>query len=182
MTLKALAIAAVACLGLAACVTAPSPSEVRAPQPLKPVEAERLYSGRWLEIGRLPMRITDGCVAGASNYTLVEPTRVDVRDTCQVGSPEGKERGIGGRGEIMDPGTNAKLRVKYLAGLITWDYWILDRAEDYSWFISADPTFDKLFIYTREVPTAAQRDQLVERARALGYDVSRLEFPAQPSR
>lgn len=170
-----------AALTLAACVTAPSPDQVRAPQPAKTIDADRLYSGRWLEIGRLPMRITDGCVAGASIYTLRSPTRVDVRDTCQVGTPEGREKAIGGRGEILDPGTNAKMRVRYLGGLITWDYWVLDRAEDYSWFISADPTFDRLFIYTRAVPSEAERSRLVERARALGYDVSRLEFPAQPS-
>ena len=50
--------------------------------------------------------------------------------------------------------------VRYLGGLITWDYWVLDHAEDYSWFISADPTFDKLWIYTREVPDAAERRAL----------------------
>lgn len=167
---------------LSACVTAPSASRVRAPQPLKPVDAARLYSGRWHEIGRLPMRITDGCVAGASTYTLVDTTRVDVRDTCQVDTPDGKERAIGGRGEILDPGTNTKLRVRYLAGFVTWDYWVLDRADDYSWFISADPTFDRLFIYTRDLPSEAEKLQLVERAAALGYDVKRLEFPAQPAR
>ena len=180
MSVRSAVLFAVATLAVSACVTAPSPSEYRAPQPLKPIDAERFYTGRWLEIGRLPMKITDGCVAGASIYALVEPTRVDVRDTCQVGTPEGKEKAIGGRGEILDPGTNAKMRVKYLAGFITWDYWVLDRADDYSWFISADPTFDKLFIYTRELPTEAERAALVERARTLGYDVTRLEFPAQP--
>lgn len=169
-------------LSTAACVTAPPASEWRAPEPRKPVDAERLYSGRWLEIARLPMSITDGCVAGASNYTLVTETRVDVRDTCQVGTPDGREKAIGGRGEILDPGTNTRLRVRYVAGFVTWDYWILDRADDYSWFISADPTFERLFIYTREVPSEAQVRALTERARALGYDVSRLEFPAQPAR
>jgi apolipoprotein D and lipocalin family protein len=59
---------------------------------------------------------------------------------------------------------------------------VLDHDEAYTWFISADPTFERLFIYTREVPTAAQRERLTQRARALGYDVSRLEFPAQPAR
>lgn len=178
MTRPALAAALLLSLGAAACVTAPSPDAVRAPQPAKAVDAERFYSGRWLEIARLPMTITDGCVAGASNYTLVGETRVDVRDTCQVGTPQGKERAIGGRGEIMDPGTNAKMRVRYLAGFITWDYWVLDHADDYSWFISADPTLDKLWIYAREVPSQAEREALTARARALGYDVSRLEFPA----
>ena len=165
-------------LGLTACVTAPSADQVRAPQPAKAVDLDRFYSGRWLEIARLPMSITDGCVAGATNYVVVNPTRVDVRDTCQVDTPQGREKSIGARGEILDPGTNAKLRARYVGGLITWDYWVLDHADDYSWFISADPTFNKLWIYTREVPNADQRQRLVARAQALGYDVSRLEFPA----
>lgn len=165
-------------LGLSACVTAPSADQVRAPQPAKAVDLDRFYSGRWLEIARLPMSLTDGCVAGATNYVVVNPTRVDIRDTCQVDTPQGREKSIGARGEILDPGTNAKLRARYVGGLITWDYWVLDHADDYSWFISADPTFNKLWIYTREVPNADQRQRLVARAQALGYDVSRLEFPA----
>ena len=164
-------------IGVSACVTAPSPDAVRAPQPARAVDLERFYSGRWLEIARLPMRLTDGCVAGATNYVLVNPTRVDVRDTCQVDTPQGREKAIGARGEILDPGTNTRLRARYFGGLVTWDYWVLDHAEDYSWFISADPTFDKLWIYTREVPDVAERRALVARAAALGYDVSRLEFP-----
>lgn len=170
--------AVVMTLALAACASGPRPEDVRAPQPTRTVDLERFYSGRWLEIARLPMSLTDGCVAGATNYVVVNPTRVDVRDTCQVGTPQGREKAIGGRGEVLDPGTNAKLRVRYLGGFITWDYWVLDHDEAYTWFISADPTFEKLWIYTREVPSAAERDRLVARAQALGYDTSRLEFPA----
>lgn len=178
--MRSLLAAAALVLGLAVsgCVTAPSPDAFRAPAPLRAVDLDRFYSGRWLEIARLPMRLTDGCVAGATNYVVVNPTRVDVRDTCQVDTPQGREKAIGGRGEILDPGMNAKLRVRYLSGLVTWDYWVLDRAEDYSWFISADPTFDKLWIYTRQVPDQAELQALVARAAALGYDVSRLEYPA----
>ncbi len=171
------ALALMGAMALSACATAPSPDAVRAPAPARSVDLEQFYAGRWLEIARLPMRLTDGCVAGATNYVVVSPTRVDVRDTCQVGTPQGREKAIGGRGEVLDPGTNARLRVRYVGGLITWDYWVLDHAEDYSWFISADPSFDKLWIYTREVPDAAERQALVARAAALGYDVSRLEFP-----
>jgi apolipoprotein D and lipocalin family protein len=171
-------IAAALTLALAACATAPRPEDVRAPQPTRAVDLERFYSGRWLEIARLPMSLTDGCVAGATNYVVVNPTRVDVRDTCQVGTPQGREKAIGGRGEVLDPGTNAKLRVRYLGGFITWDYWVLDHDEAYTWFISADPTFEKLWIYTREVPSEAELARLVARAQALGYDTSRLEFPA----
>ncbi len=172
------ALIVVAGLSLAACVTAPDPGQYRAPAPVRAVDMDRFYTGRWLEIARLPLRITDGCVAGATNYAVVHPTRVNVRDTCQSGSPQGPEKSLSARADILDPGFNAKLRVRYLSGLVTWDYWVLDHAEDYSWYISADPTFDKLWIFTREVPDEAERRALVARAQALGYDVSRLEFPA----
>ena len=156
----------------------------RAPEPTKPVDAARFYTGVWREIGRRPMSLTDGCVAGATEYTLAGPTRVKVRDTCTRGTPTGAVKAIGGPGTILDPGKNAKLRVSYrFFGLIPVDrdYRVLDHADDYSWFISADPSFQNLWIYTRDPHVdAAQRAQLVERAKAMGYDVSRLEFPAQP--
>ncbi len=55
---------------------------------------------------------------------------------------------------------------------------MLDHAEDYSWFISSDPAFEKVWIYTREVPSAEQLAALKARVRALGYDPERLEYPA----
>lgn len=168
-----------AILALGACAASVAPEDVRAPQPLKAIDADRFYAGRWREIGRPPAWYTDGCVAGATTYVLESPTEVAVRDTCQVGSPQGRERAISGRGEILDPGMNAKLRVRY-PFFQTWEFWVLDRAEDYSWFISADPRFNRLFIYTRDVPTPAEVARLTERARELGFDVSTLEFPAQP--
>lgn len=178
MSIRTLILAAVAVVGLSACATSIPADQVRAPQPTRAVDLERFYTGRWLEIARLPMRLTDGCLAGATTYEIQSPTRIGVRDTCQRDTPQGPEKAIGASGTILDPGFNAKLRARYLGGLITWEYWVLDHAEDYSWFISADPRFEKLWIYTREVPSDAKRAALVERARALGYDVSRLEFPA----
>jgi len=156
----------------------------RAPEPAKPVDAARFYTGVWREIGRRPVKLTDGCVAGATEYTLLSPTRVKVRDTCTNRTPSGAVKALGGPGTILDPGKNAKLHVSYrFLGLfpVDRDFWVLDHADDYSWFISADPTFHDLWIYTRDPRVdAAERAQLVDRAKALGYDVSKLEFPAQP--
>jgi apolipoprotein D and lipocalin family protein len=171
------ALALTVAVGLGACATSIPASQVRAPQPTKPIDLERFYSGQWLEVARLPMRITDGCVAATTDYVIVSPTRVDLRDACRQGGIDGRERAVGAAGVILDPGFNAKLRAPYFGGLLTWEYWVLDRADDYSWFISADPKFEKLWIYTRTPPSPAQLSALVERARALGYDVSRLEFP-----
>lgn len=163
---------------LGGCVTAPSPRDYRAPQPAQTVDAARLYDGLWLEIGRTPMKLTDGCVAGTTTYRLDGPDRLTLRDTCRADTPQGKEKALGPRATILDPGTNAKFRARYIGGLITWEFWILDRAADYSWFISADPTFERLWIYTRTAPDAATLDRLKARVTALGYDVTRLEFPA----
>lgn len=159
-------------------------AEVRAPAPAKPVDLARFYSGSWAEIGRRPMKLTDGCVAGATEYAIQSPTRIKVRDICHAGTPGGKLKAIGGPGTILDPGTNAKLHVSYqFLGVIpvARDYWVLDHADDYSWFISSDPAFQNLWIYTRDPHVdAALLKSLVSKAQALGYDTAKLEFPPQP--
>jgi apolipoprotein D and lipocalin family protein len=155
-----------------------------APTPAKPVDAARFYTGVWHEIGRRPMAITNGCVAGATEYRLKTPTTLDVRDTCHDKTPDGKIKAIGGPATILDPGENAKIHVSYrLFGpfKVGVDYWVVDHADDYTWFISSDPTFKNLWIYTRDPDISPQlRQSLIERARSLGYDVGKLEFPAQP--
>jgi apolipoprotein D and lipocalin family protein len=157
-----------------------------APQPAKPVDVARLYTGLWHEIARRPMAITDGCVAGATEYKRGASGAIEVLDSCRMGTPTGEIKTIGGPGEIIDAGTNAKLRVTYaLFGVVpvVRDYWILDRAADYSWFISADPTFKDLYFFARDPQISpSQRRQLVQRASKLGYDVSKLEFPEMPKR
>jgi apolipoprotein D and lipocalin family protein len=156
----------------------------RAPTPLQPVDASRLFTGRWIEIGRRPMKLTDGCVAGATNYLPKGGAKIDVLDTCTDKTPQGKLKSIGGPGVITDPGTNTRLHVKYkLFGFIPVgrDYWILDHDDSYTWFISANPAFTDLWIYTRATrPDPALIATLVGKAKAMGYDVAKLEFPAQP--
>jgi apolipoprotein D and lipocalin family protein len=177
MTIAAAALALLGASGVAA-------GEVKAPAPAKSVDLDRFYIGVWIEIGRHPMKLTDGCVAGATAYTQVSATRITVLDTCHSGTPAGKIKSVGGPGTIRDPGTNAKLHVDYrLFGFlpIGRDFWVLDHADDYSWFISSDPAFKNLWIYTRDPHVdPATLKALVAKARALGYDTSKLEFPAQP--
>lgn len=170
-------LAALASLALlAACAT--TPPGPGAPTPAKAVNAAQHYSGTWLEIGRRPMKLTDGCVAGFTTYTPGDPGEVAVLDGCHKGAPGGKLKTIRGKGLIVDPGLNAKLRVRYL-GVIIRDYWVLDQGtEEGGWFISVDPTMRDLYIYARRVPSAQHRAMLTARAAALGYDVSKLEFPA----
>ncbi len=176
--MRALIIAS-SLLALAGCVTG---APVSALHPATGIDAARFYGGTWYEIGRRPMALTNGCVAGGTTYTPRGGDRVDVLDFCHAGSPTGALKTIGGPARIVDPGANAKLHVSYrLFGFVpvARDYWVLARADDYSWFISADPSFHDLWLYTREAhPTAAEIAALTARAKALGYDAGLLEFPA----
>ena len=136
------------------------------------------YSGTWLEIGRTPMFITDGCVAGFTTYQAGKtPQEIDVLDGCYEGTPSGKLKTIRGKGRLMDfDTTRAKLRVRY-PFFITFNYWVLYTAPDKSWFISADPKMKNLWIYARSVPSKQKLSVMVRKAQSLGYDVSKLEFP-----
>lgn len=138
------------------------------------------YRGTWLEIGRTPMFLTDGCVAGYSTYRAgQQPNEVRVEDGCRVDSPEGKLKTIEGRGLIGDYGsTNARMRVRY-PFLITFNYWVLYEAANKSWFISATPDMANLWIYSRKVPSKKRLQQMIGKASTLGYDTRKLEFPAQ---
>jgi apolipoprotein D and lipocalin family protein len=146
-------------------------------RPVKPIDAARFYKGLWLEIARRPMWITEGCVVGTTHYSRgAKSNEVRVRDACRKGGPAGFETVLEGIGEILDPGVNSRLRVQYNP-LLSVDYNIVDRAQDYSWFIEVSPTLDNLFIYTRNKPSRKQLQSLVARARGLGYDTSNLEYP-----
>lgn len=171
-------VLAVSLLALCGCVSVPRASP---PLRLASLDPVRFYTGTWYEIGRRPMRLTDGCVAGGTTYTLRPAGRVRVLDFCHDRSPSGRRKTIGGPARITDAATSARLHVDYrLFGVlpVARDYWVLARADDYSWFISADPRFHDLWIYTRDPhPTGEQVRGLVKRAAALGYDTSLLEFP-----
>ncbi|PHY17277.1 lipocalin family protein [Caulobacter sp. BP25] len=153
-------------------LAAGSPAEAQS----RPLDAASHYSGVWLEVGRTPMWITDGCVAGTTTYTRVDARRVDVEDDCRKGGVDGKRKAIRGKGVIEDPGENRRLKVSY-APFITWRYEVLETDPAGAWFISASPEKKKVFLYTRQPASPALLEDLTARARRAGY-AGEIEFPA----
>ncbi|SFB62915.1 apolipoprotein D and lipocalin family protein [Rhizobium sp. NFR07] len=167
------------CLLRALCLAAAlAPQATTAAEPDVVKVGNDHYRGTWLEIGRRPMWLTDGCVAGYSTYRRGKtPDQVLVEDGCRVGSPNGRLKTVRGIGRITDfNGDRAKMRVRYPL-LITFNYWVLYKSPDKTWFISADPHMTNLWIYARTVPSKAKLKTMVRKARELGYDVQKLEFP-----
>ena len=70
--------------------------------------------------------------------------------------------------------------MRFMGGLITQEYWILDHADDNAWAIMATPGGHFVWVLARRPALEpALRAQVLGRVRALGYDVSRLMFPQQ---
>ena len=161
-------------LALALAVVPVAAVAAKAPVTREPVDVSAHYSGQWLEIARRPMLITRNCVAATTDYSPRPDGGVDVLDACYR---DGKRVEIAGRGEILDPGTSARLKVTYNP-LVVWEYQVLYRDPAGAWFISSDPKFRNLFIFARQKPSEAQKQAMVAKASALGYDVGQLEFPS----
>ncbi len=167
-------------LALGGCAS--QPARLAAPEPARRVDMARLYTGRWYEIGRAPMHLTDGCVAGTTDYLANEKGQLVQRDACRMGTPEGKERFFQGTVSLLNPGPNNQILVRYkLWGLFTlpYTYWILDHDDDYRWFIVATPQMTIVSLFTRNPdPPPAEVAMLTARARALGYE-GKLEYPSR---
>ena len=172
-------MAAAAAALLAASVHGAWAEASKAPEPARPVDAASFYAGRWYEIGRTPMSLTDGCVAGYTDY-LKKGEALTQRDACRDKTPAGKEKVIAGPLRILNPGQNTKVHVSYrLFGVVPAspaNTRVLDHGD--GWFIQATPDMKLIDIYTRDPrPSQTQVLELTERTRALGYDVGKLEFP-----
>lgn len=177
MKTKTLVLAAGLALMLAGCASMAGSGAAKAPEPTKRINAATHYAGRWYEIGRTPMKLTDGCVAGYTDY-LREGGRIIQRDGCREGTPLGKEKMIKGPLKILNPGEATKVRVNYrLFGFVpvARTYWMLDHGD--GWFIMSTPDLKLVNLYTREPrPSQTRVDELTARTRALGY-TGELEFP-----
>ncbi|RIL04787.1 MAG: hypothetical protein DCC71_12885 [Proteobacteria bacterium] len=139
------------------------------------------YAGTWYEIASFPMYFQRGCVATTATYTPRGDGKIGVRNRCLDESFDGEERSVDGIAWPLDE-TNAKLAVQFFWPF-TGDYWVIALDPDYRWAVVGHPERDYLWILSRTPQIdAALYDELVGRARAQGYDVSRLRRTPQPER
>ena len=177
LLLPALALAALTLPGCATVFSKHPVGNSAVPQPAKTVELSR-YLGKWYELARYEQGFQKDCEGVTADYALREDGMISVLNRCR--KPDGKISDAQGRAKIVDAATNAKLKVSFF-GPFFGDYWVLDRAEDYSWAIVGEPSGRYLWILSREAnPGQARLDQLIGRARALGYDTSMLRITKQP--
>jgi apolipoprotein D and lipocalin family protein len=146
------------------------------PQPAKTLDTNR-FVGRWYEVARMPNKIQSDCATSLADWAHDGASQFKVTQTCHVDTPNGPTKVWRASGRILDPVTNAKFRMSFFGGLISQDYWVLDRSDDYSWIILSTPNPKFLWIFSRQPATApAQKAVMVNRAKAMGYNVASLVY------
>lgn len=170
----------VSLLALSACAMPPVNRDERvALGPVAPVELDR-YVGKWYEIARFPNRFEENCEGVTAEYAKRADGKISVLNTCRKGSPAGKAEDANGVARIVDPATNAKLKVSFF-GPFEGDYWVLDRASDYSWSLVGEPRGRYLWVLAREPKiSGALKAELVGKLKARGYNTDALHWTQQP--
>lgn len=147
------------------------------PQPAKPVDLQR-YLGKWYELARYEQGFQKDCDGVTAEYALKDNGDISVLNRCR--KPDGSIDDARGNAKIVDKVTNAKLKVSFF-GPFYGDYWILDRADDYSWAIVGEGSGRYLWLLSRQAePGQEALDAQIARARSLGYDTSMLRITKQP--
>lgn len=177
LLIPALALGALALSGCATVFSKHPVGNRAVPEPAKPVEISR-YLGRWYELARYEQGFQKDCEGVSADYARREDGMISVLNRCR--KPDGTIKDAKGRAKIVDPATNAKLKVSFF-GPFYGDYWVLDHADDYSWSIVGEPSGRYLWILSRDAtPGQARLNELIGRVRALGYDTSMLRITQQP--
>ena len=151
----------------------------RVPEPAKSVDVDR-YTGRWYEFARYDNRFERGRDFVTADYAKRDDGLISVINTGREGGADGPRRVARGKARVVPGSDNAKLKVSFFGPFYVGDYWVLDHADDYSWSIVGEPGGTYLWILTREAKPAVELQRaLLERVRALGYDVSMLRRTQQ---
>jgi len=156
-----------------------APAFAAAPEPQKPVDPSR-YTGRYYEIARFANANQRDCHAPTYDWSRTAKGDLAIALTCRNGSPTGRASVRRASARIIDTKTNAKMKVSFLGGIASAEYRVIDH--DPSWVLMGTSGGNYLWLLARtpNIPAGA-RDAAIARAKALGYDISRFEYPRHGS-
>jgi apolipoprotein D and lipocalin family protein len=137
------------------------------------------YAGKWYEIASYPMSFQRGCHCTTATYTVTDKDYVIVENRCNRDSVNGKLSYIKGKAFVTPNSGNSKLMVQFF-----WPfrakYWIIDLAADYSFAVVSHPSKKYLWILSRTPKLdAVVYGGIVERLKALGFDLTKLKVTVQ---
>lgn len=151
---------------------ASAPALAGAPEPRQSYELKRL-AGEWHEIARTPNFRQRNCKAASTEFDFQGGAQFRVNSVC-VGK-DGGAQSVKAKAEVVDRQSNAKVKMTFLSGLVSQEYWLLDRAPDYRWLIMGTPGGNYVWIFSRDgKPSAGVKAEAISRAKKLGYNTANL--------
>lgn len=134
-----------------------------------------LFLGRWYQIARNPLFFEpENCPCAQQTLTLNSKNIVEVYNSCNKDTVNGKLQEISGTATSVDPINNSKFSIDF--GLFAkGKYWIIALAPDYSWAVVTDPNRWSLYILSK-TPTLSANDYALALSQAeLQTDISKLK-------
>jgi apolipoprotein D and lipocalin family protein len=138
------------------------------------------YLGTWYEIARFDHSFERGLEGTTATYSLRNDGKVKVVNQGYEGNLNGKLKTAVGKAKLSSPETPRNLKVSFF-----WNFYapynileldtnyqyvlIGSNSDKYLWILSRTPQLDKVIF-----------DQLIEKAKARGYDTSKLITVQQP--
>ena len=156
-------------------------------QPLQTIQSLDVprYMGTWYEIAKYPNRFQKQCVRNTSaEYSLQNDGKVKVLNRCQLASgemnqAEGQARQVGDK-------NSPKLEVRFAPAWLSWlpmvwgNYWVIDLDAEYQLVAVSEPNREFLWVLARtQQVDKAKYDALLQRLKAKGFDLDRLELSPQ---
>ena len=149
------------------------------PVPVNSVDLGR-YAGLWYEIAKIPNRFQRKCASGTTaQYTLRNDGRIDVINRCF--KKNGKVIEAKGIARIVDPKTNAKLKVSFVRifgiNLFWGDYWIIGLEKEYRYALIGGPNHKYGWILSRQPKLSTEElDTIFAILSKQGYDPEKFEM------
>lgn len=148
------------------------------------------YVGQWYALARIPNRFEEDCLQSEAYYSATEdPLVISVVNRCPTKDGSWKE--VTGKGWIMDPPYNSKLKIGFFS-ILGWypsfargDYWIialgpLNELGQYSYSVVGDSERKYGWILAREKSPAPEvLEQSVRDVIGQGYKIENFEFLGQ---
>ena len=163
----------VGALALALLLAAPpaSAAPAAAPAVVSSVDLAR-YLGSWFEISHIPNFPQKGCTDTVVHYRLAPDGGFELLNTCWKGD---KYKPYHGWATPWEKGATAKFHAKFFL-FFGGDYWIIDLDPDYRWAAVGDAKRSQMWVISRDQKIDEKiYAGILERARAQGYDVTKLE-------
>ncbi len=158
---------------LALLLSAPpaSAAPAAAPAVVSSVDLAR-YMGAWYEISHIANLPQKGCTDTVVHYRLAPDGGFELLNTCWKGETY---KPYHGWAKPWEKGATAKFHAKFFV-FFGGDYWIIDLDPNYQWAAVGDSKRSQMWVISR----TQKLDEkiyagILERAKAQGYDVTKLE-------